>query len=570
MRLSALLLAGPVVAGTAAAQTPIHSQFGQNAGDLFGIAVAGGGHLDLDGVPDFLVGASRTDFTGLDSGSVYAYSGATGLPLYRMDGAGFDARFGRSVAFVGDVNGDGRDDWAVGSHLDSSNGFTAGAASLRSGADGSVIWSWTGSPDANGDGFGDVFGASVAGAGDVNKDGIPDVVVGAPGDFFLEGLCPPGTDVGYARVYSGATGLPIHTVVGDTPCDDFGRAVAGAGDLNGDGWAEFAIGAPQTSDRAGYVRIYSGRTGLELRTYPGSAPGDYHGICIANAGDTNNDGLDDLLVGSSEFSVLQQNFGPGRVDVYSGANGQVLQTQHGLQPGDAFGQCLAGLGDVNGDGRADYAVGAWGAATGPTPGTGRVGVFSGIDGAVLRLVNGELSGDGLGFAVSAAGDVNADGTPDLLAGALLADVRGTDSGAARVRTIDPLTLDADRYVLSAAQGGTQTMTLDAGASYANELYAVLGTVTGTFPGFPIDAVILPINFDAYTILTFVAPNVPPYAGSVSFLDPAGLGLIQFVLPPAAAPPNLIGLTLHHAALVFQLSALQFTLATNPIPLSFAP
>jgi FG-GAP repeat len=141
-----------------------------------------------------------------------------------------------------------------------------------------------------GDSAGDQFGWSVAGAGDVNKDGYADVVVGARFDD------NKGKNSGSARVFSGKDGKVLYTFDGDRAYDQFGAAVAGAGDVDRDGYADLLIGMPYAS--YGGARVLSGKTGAVLQTFRGDGALDYFGWSVAAVGDVNKDGRVDFVVGA--------------------------------------------------------------------------------------------------------------------------------------------------------------------------------------------------------------------------------------------------------------------------------
>ncbi len=155
-----------------------------------------------------------------------------GSTLYTFNGDSEEDWFGFSVSGAGDVNGDGRADLIVGAHLDDNNGRDSGSARVLSGIDGSTLYTFYG------DSAWDWFGHSVSGAGDVNGDGRADLIVGAYRDD------NNGLNSGSARVLSGIDGSTLHTFNGDSSGDGFGYSVSGAGDVNGDGFADLIVGAP--------------------------------------------------------------------------------------------------------------------------------------------------------------------------------------------------------------------------------------------------------------------------------------------------------------------------------------
>ncbi|MFT7616859.1 MAG: hypothetical protein ACI97A_000489, partial [Planctomycetota bacterium] len=323
-----------------------------------------------------------------------------------INGALPDRQFGRSVSDAGDVNGDGFDDFLVGDF----GAFPAiGAARILSGVDGSVIRAFTGTAAQ------DEFGAALAGAGDVNGDGIPDVIIGIPG------ADSNGSNAGSAQVFSGADGSLLHSWNGGGPNASFGDAVDGLGDVNGDGFDDVIVGAPRTqlgggpgAPIFGSAQVFSGIDGSMLFSFLGAANGSFLGAAVSTAGDINADGIKDFLIGSPGTPM-----GGGVVgiaEVYSGADGSLLRTHLGGSPFFAFGASVDGANDVNRDGFDDVIVGS--PRENPNgPRSGSVRVFSGIDGTLLHRFDGDSADDEFGFSVSGLGDANGDGFADILVGA---------------------------------------------------------------------------------------------------------------------------------------------------------
>lgn len=375
-----------------------------------GSSVAAAGDVDADGYADIIAGAGGGG-SGGEQARAFAvvYSGRTGLPIHTFSD-GF-TEFGASVAGVGDVNGDGRPDLLVGSPRWSADGgpLSVGRAYLYSGLDGSVIRTFDGAAAT------DRLGFSVAGAGDVNKDGVPDVIIGAPG------ADRNGTDRGRAEVYSGADGTLLWRFLGFAITDDarVGWSVAGGGDINDDGYADLIVGAPGATsgriDAPGTVFVYSGKTGATLWTFARGQPRDEFGFAVASAGDVNNDGHDDLIIGAPSADGQGTGTVPsgGRVAVYSGGDGHLLYEFFGDRPNGNLGASVAGVGDLNGDDHADFMFGR--PAANPDA---KVEVRSGIDGGLLASFTARdlslVGGDRLGRSIAAAGDVDKDGFVDFV------------------------------------------------------------------------------------------------------------------------------------------------------------
>ncbi|MBC8405203.1 MAG: FG-GAP repeat protein [Planctomycetes bacterium] len=315
----------------------LHQFDGTHFYQFFGNSVDGAGDVDGDGHDDLIVGAYYTDWSGLDkAGAAFVYSGATGLLLYEYYGLTDVDLMGISVAGAGDVNGDGRADFIIGANYADPGGRTeAGTASVYSGIDGSLIYQFEG-PNAD-----DHLGHSVDGAGDVNADGYADLIVGATDGF---------SDDGYVNVYSGQDGTVIHHIGGFFD-ETLGYAVSGAGDVDGDGYADFIVSDTEQNGFAGLVQVYSGKTGALHFEVDGSLVEYKLGISVSGAGDVNGDGFDDVIMGSQK--------GPGgRIYIYSGVDGTQLHQLVAAADYDHFGDSVSGAGDINQDGYADVIIGA--------------------------------------------------------------------------------------------------------------------------------------------------------------------------------------------------------------------
>jgi hypothetical protein len=395
----------------------------------FGISVAAG-DVNGDGRADVAVGAPLQNVGGnSQQGRAYVFSGTDGSLVRPLDTPNPQTRaeFGGSVA-IGDVNADGKADVAVGApEEDVSGNSDQGRAYVFSGTNGSLLLT-LGSPNPQPYSR---FGVPVA-LGDVNGDGNADIGVGA----FQEdvGLNP---NQGRAYVFSGTDGSLLLTLDSPNPqaWADFGLSVA-MGDVNGDGKADIGVGAPLedvsgNSDQGrGYV--FSGVDGSLLSTLdspnPGAGARFAHSLAV---GEVDGDGKADIAVGAAEEEVSGKT-GQGRAYVVSGIDGTLLFTLDTPTPqSDAwFGRSVA-VGDVNGDGRADVVVGAHGADVDGLENQGRAYAFSGASGALLFTMDTPNSQSYAEFGFSVAiGDVNADGKGESTIGALHEAVGG-NSGQGR-------------------------------------------------------------------------------------------------------------------------------------------
>jgi hypothetical protein len=384
------VLALVVASPFASAQGYLVHQFGGSGElDRIGWSVARAGDLDGDGVADIAVGAPQSSLAGTPfAGQAKIFSGSTGAVLFTFNGTASNTSFGVSVAAAGDIDADGIPDVIVGA----TGGLGLGYARVLDGSNGGTLFSFTGTAS------GDYFGSAVAGLGDVNGDGLGDVAVGAVGSNQYAGA---------VKVFSGANGAVVHALNGPGPNHLFGAALVGPGDLDGDGFSDLVVGAPGSftlTPLPGMVQAFSGATGTVLYTITGAAANEHFGVSLDVAGDLNGDAVPDLATGALGYT------GPGYVRVSSGANGSLLLTISGTTTNDSFGRSLAGVGDVNSDGIPDLAVGV--------PLSGNIGearIYSGGSGALLFTFPGSTGEQWFGFAVAGPGDLNDDGFPELVA-----------------------------------------------------------------------------------------------------------------------------------------------------------
>jgi len=510
---------------------------GAAAHDDFGFSLSGAGDVDGDGFDDLIVGAIGAAPNGLlYAGSAYVFSGSTGVQLWRFDGLAGD-KLGYSVDGAGDVDGDGFADLIVGAPRADPNGLLlAGSAFVFSGKTGTKIWRFDGPTS------GDSLGISVSGAGDVDGDGFPDLVVGAH-EADPNGL----TNAGSAFVFSGATGALLWRFDGQAAFDALGSFVAGAGDVDGDGRADLIVGAiysdPNGLFDAGSAFVFSGAAGTQLWRFDGLAASEWLGWSVAGAGDVDGDGFADLIVGA-HFAAPNGLTDAGSAFVFSGATGTQLFRFNGQTAGDYLGFSVAGAGDVDGDGFSDLIVGAILSDPNGLADAGSAFIFSGATGAQLFRLNGQAAWDHLGYSVAGAGEVDGDGRPDLVLGSTQAGGSG-NAGSAFIYTFNPI-LTATAETFSVSAGGTIDYPIDFPDVDGGEKYGFLLSAKGTGPTV-FKGLLVPLTKDKF-FKDSIHGNTPSQGtGFQGTLDPQGQALAHFTAAPGSLPGKLIGHSLFLAA-----------------------
>lgn len=280
---------------------------------------------------------------------------------------------------------------------------------------------------------GDQLGAALASAGDVDGDGACDLVIGAPQ--------PNVAQPGYALVVSGRDGHTLRRFEGEVDGERFGVAVAGGEDVDGDGRPDVAIGASgwkrlDTGERSGRVLVASAHDGRTIRecATPEDARGVVFGLSVLLLGDVNGDGRSELAIAAPSDQITSDS-GPGRVYVYDGASGEVLHDLRGKHPRDGFGHAIALAGDLDGDGAPNLFVAAPGDHA-PDELQDYVRAVSGRTGATLFELQGEFRRESFGAALAGGADFDGDGRPDVAVGCGLGSENPPDgvrvfSGATR-------------------------------------------------------------------------------------------------------------------------------------------
>ena len=406
--------------------------------------------------------------------------------------------FGTSIANIGDLNNDGTYDIAVGAPLDdagdtnsgtihimfmNSNGTASDTVEINSNT--------TNGPDLNND---DEFGSSIANIGDLNGDGVSDIAVGAPlddagdtnsGTIHIIFMNSNGTVSGTIEINSNTTNGP------DLNNDDrFGSSIANIGDLNGDGVSDIAVGAPFDdaggSNRGAIHIIFMNSDGTASDTVeindtvangPVLANNDLFGISIANIGDLNGDGTSDIAVGAYGDDGSGSSIGAIHI-MFMNSNGTVSDTIEinddtangpDLYDIDEFGSSIANIGDLNGDGVSDIAVGAHADDAGDTNRGAIHIMFMNSNGTVSGTIeindnttNGPVlsNNDSFGSSIANIGDLNNDGISDIVVGAINDDTSGTNSGTIHIMFMDNRPLIPIIITNITSDGTTGTLKVD--------------------------------------------------------------------------------------------------------------
>lgn len=387
----------------------IREWIGEGINEQFGWIARGIGDVDGDRIEDFVTSAPFKASGGGARGRIYAYSSKSGALIWKADGADGE-RLGIGLEAAGDVNRDGTGD-VVASAPGSGNAY------VYSGKDGALLLTLT-PPEA-----GSPLSA-VASAGDVNGDGRADIIAGAVPTRNAAAAAATPAGPGKAFVYSGADAKILLTLTGERAGDGFGSAVAGYASGKA---VLLVVGAPSAGPRAtGRTYVYNALTTAAAFTIDSDDTGGALGaMFVALAGDVDGDAVPDVY--ASDFPNRARGASTGRVYVHSGKTGARLLTLTGETAGEGFGTSASYAGDLDGDGHADLAVGAWQYA-GAAPSGGRIYVHSGKDGRLLRTITCRIPGDTLGFDAVGIGDTDGDGTIDLLLTSAYSGINGYRSG----------------------------------------------------------------------------------------------------------------------------------------------
>ncbi len=434
-----------------------------------GYSVASAGDVDGDGLDDILIGAPGLN--SQSSGHAYLFLGSSMVnnqnlsqPDYAFVGEGPGDEFGYSVASAGDVDGDGLDDILIGApnHLNESGRIYLMLGSSLGVPGAGPINANTADYKIQGEYNEDQAGKHFSSAGDIDGDNLDDLLFGVPGH-----ASPGSLMSGKAYLMLGVSlgadsflnlGNSDYHFTGQSSHNSLGASVASAGDVNGDGFDDILIGETGYDDGAnqeiGRVGLfYGGNFGLFITqydfsqaeyTFVGQSSYSFAGSSVSSAGDVDEDGLDDILIGSYAHDGYS-----GAAYLVSSTNLQSLPSQSeialqtstykffGESADDYAGYSVSSAGDVDNDGIPDILVGAYGYNT--DRGRGYLYLGSSLEGAAVHqlsnadyIFTGDSVGDNAGFSVNGGGDFNGDGLPDILIGVPQDDPVNNNAGSVGV------------------------------------------------------------------------------------------------------------------------------------------
>ncbi len=494
-----------------------------------GFVAAGLGDLDGDSVPDYVLGGhSRSGSTG----RVTAYSGATGLEIWAVDGEASGDEFGYALVNMRDINDDGVNDLAVSAPMNDGGAADGGKVYVLSGTDGSQLITWVSTiPDRQ--------RGRALGAADIDNDGYKDVVCGmSNADEF--GM----TDNGKISIFNAKTGahFPASEVFGSLDDALFGFAVTGVGDWNNDGYEDIAVGAPGIDVNglvsAGRASVFSGAflaavpgsVQLTLHIFDGTQTGGKFGADVARAGDIDGDGETDLIVGEPFWDNAGGINAAGRASIWSSDTKALYASFESPDPSDygRFGTTVAPGGDVDNDGYRDVLISAPYEDDNSGNSVGAAFVFSGRTLDLLQGNRGSQLGGGFGLGLSPVGDIDGDGTHEYVIGAPFASTGiFTLNGAATVMGREAF-LYQDAHTVQAGD----TVNYDINFPTAGGQYKILASLISTGPTtyhgteVPLGPLYIPITSNNYPAFT---------SGFLGNLDANGEATASMTLPPATPP-----------------------------------
>ncbi|MGY8758407.1 MAG: FG-GAP-like repeat-containing protein [Planctomycetota bacterium] len=504
------------------------------------------------------------------------------------------------VFISSDINNDGYSDYiAAGIFEEPATGARSARIYVISGLTGEIMFI----KENRGPDYGSRLEVIIA--GDINSDGFPDILIGAP-----TASANGRNRCGLAALVSGSTGEIIKIWYGQTAGAEFGASIAGVDDVDRNGFRDVIIGAPGTrlpsQQHVGAAYVFSGswngdpNFGQSLYTFTGVDAHSGFGRRVAAADDVNRDGYPDILISAPGYdSTLGRGY-PGTVDVFSGLDGSPMAHFQGRRRSQHFGFSIAGVGDIDRDGYPDIAIGHPAFQSDPVLRRGGVIVYSGLTNRVIRHYQSHEMGDGFGIKIAPTGDTNGDFWPDVFIGApdaeggrgsatlisgendaVLFRAVGDDTTSHLGRSlhasgslnrygfVDLLILSSSptlgsiisRYVfidglemprgdnVSSSAPTRVALKVDMPRDMAGQVYQILVTINGLDPWQTNQGIQIPLA-DSSLLHRSAQNNLPGFfRGNIGFLDPVGNAnaTIDF---PAGHLSSIVGSSIHFSAIVY--------------------
>lgn len=514
--------------------------------DWFGYSLDALGDVDRDGICDLIVGSRYARLTGLNgdlwAGRADVYSGASRQSIFHVNGAAGNNELGCSVTGVPDLDGDGVPDFAIGTNFQT--GAPPNEVYVHSGATFRRLYVILAANSEH------EFSEELHGIEDVDGDGAGDLLISAPQDD------PNGLeDAGSVSLYSGRTGGLLYTVQGAALHSRLGESLTPLEDVDGDGVPDFAAGGTLDQDIRGYAVLYSGATGQEIARVEGQRPWDWVGVDLCGTPDLTGDGVGDLLIGA-EGLTRSDGVRAGAVMVYSGATFTPHVVHYGQRDSDGYGlgRAVGLIGDVDGDGVTDYCSDTYLSNT--------IFTWSGRTHERLR----DTTPHGVNMtAVAPIGDTDGDGREEFALG--LPGYRWYGSIYTGTFLVLQLAhhLTASSPFLSAS-GGAVDLSLDFPLSEAYHRYQLLAAYDMGFYAVGTTEVLLATDSLLRATVNRRYPAL--VQGETGVLDPAGDAAMTLLGGPGLIP--YIGRTIYLVAVSHLVPVRDATLASFPLAITIGP